>query len=92
MGQNRHIAGSHQIEEEGFEVRRHRMMRRLDQHVARIGERNQLSGAQAGHEILTHMHIGPMHQTQRDGFSLKALLQRRDRLPDRRSGIMVKAW
>jgi hypothetical protein len=68
------------------------MMRRLDQHVARIGERNQLPGAQAGHEVRAHMHVGAMHQAQRDGFSLKALLQRRDRLPDPRSGIMVKAW
>jgi hypothetical protein len=59
------------------------MVGRLDQHVARIGQRHQLTGAQAGDEIGAHMCVGPAHQAQRDGFARKPLLQRRDRLPDR---------
>ena len=51
MRQNRHIAGEHQFEKEVLQLRRRRMMRRFDQHVARIGERQQAARTQARDEI-----------------------------------------
>ena len=66
-------------------------MRRLDQHITGIGQRNEPSGAQSGHEIGAHMHVRPGDEPQPDGLGVEPLLQRRDRLPDRRSLIMIKA-
>ena len=91
VSENRDIAGGDQVEEEVFELRRRGVVRRLDQHIAGIGQRNEPSGAQSGHEIRAHMHVRPGDETERDRLGVEPLLQRRHRLPDTRAVIMIKA-
>ena len=58
MRQDRHIALDHQVEKEIFQLRRSRMVRWFDQHVARIGDREQLTGTKSRHESRGHVDIG----------------------------------
>jgi hypothetical protein len=91
MGKDGHIAGDHEIEEEILQLRRRRMVRRLDQDVARIGDGKQAAGAQAGDEIRAHVDVGAGDQPQRNCLAVEDVLQLDSGLPDRRTGIMVKA-
>ena len=91
MGQDRHIAGGHEVEEKLLDVGGRRMVGRLDQHVAGIGDRKQLAGAKPGNEIGGHMHVRAGGQPQRDAVFVKRVLKLFYGLPNRRTGIVIQA-
>ena len=66
-------------------------MRWFHQDVTRIGQGQQMAGAQLRHEIRHDVVIGAGDQLQRNAFSIQGLLQPFRRLPDLRTGIMVQA-
>jgi hypothetical protein len=91
MGEDRHIAGGHQVEEKLLDVRRCRVVGRLDQHVAGIGDRKQLAGAKPGNEIRGHMDVSAGGQLQRNAVFVKRILKLFYGLPNRRARIVVQA-
>jgi hypothetical protein len=75
MGQDRHVAGDQQVEEEILELHRGDVMRGLDQHVARVGERQQAAGSEAGREVRHHVDVGAGDELERDILPRKGQLQ-----------------
>jgi hypothetical protein len=58
MGQHRHVAGGQQLEEQLVEPLRRHVVWRLHQHVAGIGNRQEVTGAQARHHVGCNVHVG----------------------------------
>lgn len=67
------------------------MMRRLDQHVAGIGDGKELAGAKARDEIGSHVNVRTGGQPKRDSFFIENILELQGGLPDSRAGIMVQS-
>jgi hypothetical protein len=67
------------------------MMRRLDEDIAGIGKSKQAAGAQPADEIGAHMDVSAGDQTQWNSLGVEHRLELKSSLPDRRTGIMVKA-
>ena len=62
VGQNRDISGDDEVEKHILQARRRNVMRRLDQHVTAIGEREQTAGAHTLDEIRYDVNIGASDQ------------------------------
>jgi hypothetical protein len=58
MGQHRHVAGGQQLEEQLVEPLRRHVVWRLHQHIPGIGNRQQMTGAQARHHVGCNVHVG----------------------------------
>ena len=65
-------------------------MRRLDQHITRIGERKQLARPQARNQIGHHMNIGTRGQSQRNPCLIELSLKILNRHTNLRSRIGVQ--
>ena len=85
------VARDHQIEEKILELRRRRMVRRLDQHVARIGNGQETAGSEPRDEIGGHMDVRAGDKLQRNPFLIESCLKLLDGEPDVRPGIMIEA-
>lgn len=90
MGQNWHIAGNDHAEKELLQLRRRRVVRWLNKHVAGISERKQAPGSQPADEIRAHMDVRAGDQTKRDCLCVERFLQPQRRPSDCRTGIQVK--
>ena len=67
------------------------MVRRLDQHVARIGNGQETAGSEPRDEIGGHMDIRAADKLKRNPFLIESALKLLDGEPDGRPGIMIKA-
>jgi len=65
-------------------------MRRLNQHVARIGKRKQMTRAKTRDEIEGHVSVRTGDQPQRDSFLVENGLQISGSLPDGGARIMIQ--
>jgi hypothetical protein len=65
-------------------------MRRLDQHIARIGKRKQMTRAKARGEIRRHVNIRTGNEPQCDSLLVENALQLLHGLPDCGAGIMIE--
>ncbi len=91
MSEDRHIACDHQVEKKLLQLGRRRVVRRLNQHVAGIGDGKELAGAKAGDEIRSHVNVRSSSQPKRDSFFIENILELQGGLPDSRTGIMVQS-
>jgi hypothetical protein len=91
MGQNWNVSGCRQGEKEVLEPRRRHVMRRLDQHIPRVAERQQTACAETGYEIGDHVIVGTRSEAQCDARVVERMLQLRHGLADLRAGIVIKA-
>jgi hypothetical protein len=91
MCEDGHIAGDQEIEKEILQLRRRRMVRRLDQDVAGIGDRKQSAGAKPGHKIGGHMNVSAGGQLEVNAVFIKRNLELFYGLPNRRTRIVVEA-
>lgn len=66
-------------------------MRRLNQHVARIGERKQVTRTKSRDETGGHVNIRTSDQAQRDSLLVENGLQMPGSLPDGGARIMIQA-
>ena len=58
MRQHRHIARNEDVKKEIVDPRRDHMMRRFDQHIAGIAERQEMARSQPLHEVRHHVIVG----------------------------------
>jgi hypothetical protein len=89
VGQYRHVAGRQQAEEELLHPRRRHVVGRLDQDIARVGQRHETAGLQAFDEVEHNVIVRSDHQLQRDALRIKDVLQLRNGHADLRTTIMV---
>lgn len=90
MGQHRHVSGNRQVEEEVLQLRRRGVMRRLDQHVARISDRQELARSKPGKEVGSHVDIRSGDQAQRNSVLIEHVLKRPGRLANRWTIIVIE--
>ena len=90
MRQDRYVARDHQVEEEILQLRRRRMMRRFNQHVARIGDGQEMAGTKPGNEIGGHVNVRAGGQAKRNSLLIEKFLESLGCLPNGRAGIMIK--
>jgi hypothetical protein len=90
MRKHRHVSGDRQVEEEVLQLRRRGVMRRLNQHVARISDRQELARSKSGNEVGGHVDIRTGDQAQRNSVLVERVLQRLSRLANRRPVIVVE--
>jgi hypothetical protein len=90
MGENWDIARDHQVEEKFLQLGRRRVVRRLDQHVARISNGQESAGTKPRNEIWGHMDVGPRNKAKRNTLLIEKLLQSMDRVPDVGPRVMIK--
>lgn len=91
MRENRYVAGHLDSEEEFLEAHRSRVMRRLDKHIARVPERQQMPCPQPLDECRNDMIVGTRHQFERNTAFIKLPLKPLDRCADLRAGIVIDA-
>jgi hypothetical protein len=65
------------------------MVRRLDQDVARIGERKHAAVAERRGKVRGDVDVGAGHEAQRQAFAVQCRLQVGGCLPDLRAAVMV---
>ena len=82
MGDDRHDARGHQLEHDVFEARRGDVVRRLQQQVARAGQRWHAAVADARDQFRIEVHIGALDQPQRDAALVQFGLEGGDRRAD----------
>lgn len=75
VGQNRHVPGQLQIEKRSFDSLRHHVVRRLDEHIARVGKGQHLAAAQSRRAIRRDVIVRTRNQPQRNAFPLEHRLQ-----------------
>ncbi len=85
------IAGNHHAEKHFIGPRRRYVMRRLHEHIARVGERQQSTRFESRDEIRHEMDIGACHQLQGDALAIELGLESRHGLTNLRTGIVVDA-
>ncbi|OYY11090.1 MAG: hypothetical protein B7Y70_07495, partial [Rhizobiales bacterium 35-68-8] len=68
MGDDGHIARQQNAEHKIVKARRHHVVRRLNEHVAGIAERQEPSGLEAGHEVGHHMIVRTRGQIEGDAL------------------------
>lgn len=90
--QNRHKSGKLYLETELTQPRRRHMMRWFDQDVTRVSQRQEMSGADLGHEIRDHVIVGTGHQRDGDACVVEHLLEGCNLLADEWSRVVVDAW
>ena len=90
MSENWDISRDHQIKEKILQLRRRRVMRRFDQHVAGISNGQETAVAKPRDKIGRHMDIRPGGEAKRNPLLIEKVLQLRRRLPDGRSRIMIE--
>ncbi len=90
MGQDRHITGNREIEEEILQLRWRGVMRRLDQHVTRIGDRKEPPRFQSADKIGRHMNIGAGCEAERNSRLVESVLQLHGGVADARSLVVIK--
>ncbi len=66
-------------------------MRRLDQHVARIGQRQQAAATQAGDEIGSHMNVRTGDQAKGNFLFVENHLQVVNSQADGGAGVMIQS-
>jgi hypothetical protein len=66
-------------------------MRRLDQHVTRIGNRQKPARPETGDEIGRHVDVRAGHEAKRNTVLVENVLKFADRFANRRAGIVVEA-
>ena len=86
------VARQTDVKEEVFKARRRHVVRRFDQHIQRIRERQKTPFFQAGHEVRGDVIIGAWHHFERNAGLVEALLQQNNSLPDFGAGVWVHAW
>lgn len=91
MREDRDIAGRQETKETLVDARGGDMVRRLEQDISRIGERQQPARPQAPDQIGNDMHIGARHQAQIYPGLVQMALQSRDRRTDVRTAIVPDA-
>jgi len=67
------------------------MVRRFNQHVARVGERQQAAGTQARDEIGDHVDVGAGCKAQGNAFLVENALQALGGFAQRRAGVVVQS-
>ena len=90
MGKHRHVSGNRQVEEKVLQLRRRGVMRRLNQHVARISDRQELTRSKPGNEVGSHVNVGAGDQAQRNSILVEHVLERLSRLANRRPLIVIE--
>jgi hypothetical protein len=68
-----------------------RVVRRLDENVTRVAQREQPPGLEARDKIGHHMIVGAGNETQGNSFLIERVLQLLDGSPDLRTGVVVQA-
>lgn len=91
MGQNWNIPPRRHVKKQLFEPRRRNVVGRLDQHIARIGQREQLPTPKAGDEVRNHMIVRAGDKAQGDAVVVEHGLELLHRLADLGTGIVVNA-
>jgi hypothetical protein len=89
MRENGHVTCHHDFEKEVLQLGRRRVMRRLYQDVARIGQRQQAARAKSGNEIRAYVNVRAGGQSKRDFFLIENFLEPRGSQPNLRTGVMV---
>lgn len=92
MRKDWHISGTLQLEETFIEPRRGDVMRGFHEHIAGIGQGEQVSALESLDEIRGNMHVGPGDQIKADAALIEFLLQGRDPPSDIRTAIWPNAW
>lgn len=90
MGEDRHIARHQQIKEKVLETQRRHVMRRLNQDIARFGQRQETTGPQAINKVRHNVDVGPGHETQWNVLVVQDVLEVFDRLADLGTRIVVE--
>jgi len=91
MGQDRNVPGRQNAEKELIHSRRGDVVGRLDQDIAAIGEREQVTGLKASDEVGHHVVVRAHDELQGDALIVEDLLQVLHGLADLRTAIMVNA-
>jgi hypothetical protein len=90
MGQHRDVAGGQELEEQLVEPLRRHVVWRLYQHIPGIGDRQEMTGAQAGDHIGRYVHVCTGGQLQVDALRIDLLLQLLNGLANLRPAVVVK--
>jgi hypothetical protein len=91
MGENGDKTRHQQAEEKVLQMRGFGVMRRLDQHVARVAEREQPSGLKARNKIRHDVIVRAGNELEGNAFLIEGRLQLAERTPDLRTAIVVQA-
>ena len=91
MGQDRHISGNEDIEEEVLKPDRSDMVGRLDENITGVRERQKVPRPQARNKILNDVIVGAGDQLERDRMFIQCELQLRHGIDDLRAGIVIDA-
>ena len=89
MRQNWHISGNKNVEEEVLQPDRSDMVRRLDENIAGVGERQQMARTQPSYKVLDDVVVGAGNELQRNGMLIERQLQLSHGIDDLGAGVVV---
>ncbi len=91
MGQNWHVPGCQNSKKELFHARRRNVVGRLDQDVARVGQRHEMPALQPRNEVGNDVVVRPRNELQPNALNVEDMLQPLHRLADLRTAVVVSA-
>ena len=92
MRQDRNVAGRQNSKKELLQPGGRHVMRGLDENVAGVGERQQMTCRKTPDEVGHHVIVRTRNELQRNAFLIEDGLQLPDGIADLRTAVMVKTW